>query len=347
MTKKSSTNLHKILATQDLVKKQQALLNQMGGISKSSEEYKKLLAFNLPTTSYFQKFAAIENSLFPELKLLLEQTRIQKTLTQFELPTKQIQALIKDLKSPWINVNDKTSSLLAVSELHGMGTLLKARATFDNKVTQVIRQELGDWRDPINLSRTNFLRTEERHRFYENTGFDSKLTSFPPEAQKELLVSAGLYEIDDTETTEPTEDNFIITNQAHDRLMRFEFQLRIFIETKLSKTFGQEWHRSQIPGEMRARWKKKQEADYLHTKTKRPLIEYADFTDYVTILVQKNNWAMVFVNYFEHKDSVQESFRRLFPVRLCTMHARPISQADSLYLLVELMRLTKAIKIDA
>ena len=48
---------------------------------------------------------------------------------------------------------------------------------------------------------------------------------------------------------------------------------------------------------------------------------------------------------FANKNSVQESFRRLYPIRLATMHARTITQDDELYLYVETKRILAAIGI--
>jgi hypothetical protein len=46
---------------------------------------------------------------------------------------------------------------------------------------------------------------------------------------------------------------------------------------------------------------------------------------------------------FGRKEDVQESFLRLFPVRVCTMHARIILLDDELLLQVETRRILRAI----
>jgi hypothetical protein len=74
-----------------------------------------------------------------------------------------------------------------------------------------------------------------------------------------------------------------------------------------------------------------------------PLIAYADFTDYLAIVTRNDNWNAVFKQYFTRPESVRESFQRLYPIRLCTMHARLITQDDELYLLVETKRILRAI----
>ena len=68
--------------------------------------------------------------------------------------------------------------------------------------------------------------------------------------------------------------------------------------------------------------------------------------DYVTIITQKNNWNEVFEPVFSRPTFVQESFQRLYPIRICTMHARMITQDDELYLYVETKRVLSAIGIE-
>ena len=58
-------------------------------------------------------------------------------------------------------------------------------------------------------------------------------------------------------------------------------------------------------------------------------------------IVNKKNWP-VFLRFFQRKASLQESLQRLYPIRVCTMHARFITQEDELYLLAETQRLSLA-----
>ena len=75
-----------------------------------------------------------------------------------------------------------------------------------------------------------------------------------------------------------------------------------------------------------------------------PVIEYADFTDYAPVICRSDNWRDVFAPFFNRPESVRESFQRLHPIRLDTMHARLITQDDQLLLRVEVKRLVKAIR---
>ena len=68
-----------------------------------------------------------------------------------------------------------------------------------------------------------------------------------------------------------------------------------------------------------------------------------DFTDYVPIIIRKDNWQAVFQPVFKRPTLVQESFQRLYPIRNCVMHSCIIIQDDELYLHAETTRLLKAI----
>jgi hypothetical protein len=75
----------------------------------------------------------------------------------------------------------------------------------------------------------------------------------------------------------------------------------------------------------------------------RPLIAYADFTDYALVICGGDNWREVFHRFFQRPENVRESFQRLYPIRVDTMHARPITHDDELLVDVETRRLTKMI----
>jgi hypothetical protein len=78
---------------------------------------------------------------------------------------------------------------------------------------------------------------------------------------------------------------------------------------------------------------------------RQPLINYADFTDYPKIIARRDNWRDVFQPLFKRPEDIQKAFSRLHPIRLCTMHARIITNDDQLLLRVETQRISKAIGI--
>jgi hypothetical protein len=133
------------------------------------------------------------------------------------------------------------------------------------------------------------------------------------------------------------------TNEAHDRLQRLEVEIRLFIEAVLSAEYGDEWLKRSVPDTTLEEWKQKQAKARRHTDTIHSLVFYADFTDYERIMCRKDNWKH-FEPYFKRKESLLESFQRLYPIRIDTMHARMITQDDELFLLVEYKRMTRALR---
>jgi hypothetical protein len=67
----------------------------------------------------------------------------------------------------------------------------------------------------------------------------------------------------------------------------------------------------------------------------------------VPIITKRDNWEDIFKPFFGRAESVMESFQRLYPIRICTMHARLITQDDELYLYVETKRILSAIGLAA
>lgn len=61
-----------------------------------------------------------------------------------------------------------------------------------------------------------------------------------------------------------------------------------------------------------------------------PLIEFSDFTHYEKILCRGDNWNGVFAQVFDRKESLSESMRPLYPVRITVKHTRPITAMDLL-----------------
>jgi hypothetical protein len=127
------------------------------------------------------------------------------------------------------------------------------------------------------------------------------------------------------------------------RNTRIETQLRQFIDKQMTAACGDQWVKHRVPGSMRIKWTEKREKARANSEADQPLIAYADFSDYSQLITQKNNWKEVFEVVFGRQTSVQESFQRLYPIRICAMHARMITQDDELYLHVETKRILSTI----
>lgn len=118
-------------------------------------------------------------------------------------------------------------------------------------------------------------------------------------------------------------------------------QLRAFIDARLTQAFGADWPKRKLPNGMYDRWRGKRETAEKKGQPSRPIVDYADFTDYALILTKRDLWP-AFELAFTTPESVRESFNRLHMPRIETMHARPLSLDDVLFMRVEIKRLRKA-----
>ncbi len=266
----------------------------------------------------------------------------------------KLQRAMESMRTPWLDAQKELSSIAGFSELQGIGRAMQSMHAFDEKLTTSLRLNLGDWRDAISWRAEIFTDLSERARFYAGLGFNAALTDFPMPAFEQGLDIAGLIReplplIDRYTAQLPLRDEdeedegLARTNKAHDRLLRFETQLRAFIDEQMTQVFGADWPKHRLPNGMHDQWQeKKREAEQVG-RGEYPLIAYADFTDYEPLICRRDNWREVFVKFFIRPESVRESFQRLYPIRVDTMHARPITQDDELFLYIETLRLEKVI----
>ena len=279
---------------------------------------------------------------------------ITKLLTQLRKPaTPSLIERLAAMKSPWLDVQNKQGSVARLMGLQQVGALIGRQPTFSETVTAGVRDKLGDWRDPIDWPKHNWRDLGARQSFYVDLGFDADLTDMPAEAFRE---ATGLADIRDdppslvesygppTPASDAAEEAiFARTNRAHDLLQRFESHLRRFIDTEMKRVFGGDWPKHQLPNGLYEEWKERQDAAIRNGAAAHPIIAYADFTDYERVIARKSNWARVFKSHFRRVEDIRESLQRLRPIRLDTMHARPVGQDDELFLYVEIKRIMRVV----
>lgn len=299
---------------------------------------------------------------FIEARPLLQQ--FEKSLTTDALTAMfaredEIAQAMKKMTSPWLSTQDEIGSFGAFATMQAMGFGVREFGGFDDAVAKSLRGSLGDWRDTISWPEDIFSDSLARSAFYVDRGFDARLTSFPANAFAQTMDIAGLrrlpppvlenYRLDEEPEADEEEEGFARTNNAHDRLMRFETHMRRFIEQRLKSAYGDSWMKQRVPGSIYAKWQdnrqKAQESGRADAAL--PLIAYAEFGDYLQIITRNDNWNGVFKVVFHRSESVKESFQRLFPIRHCTMHARIVTQDDQMYLYVEVKRLLDAIGVES
>jgi hypothetical protein len=219
--------------------------------------------------------------------------------------------------------------------LQAVGQL--ATFAFEAKASASIRIALGDWRDPIGTLPDVIVNPIARTAFYVDRGFDASLTDFPEEAFEESLEIAEL-----RERSENVVDLGDV-EQDYGRLRELEIEIRVFISARMTVAFGDTWMRRQLPANMLDRWLEKRDFAVKAGQPEFAPIDYADFTDYIQIIERSDNWAKAFKDVFRRKEDVRESFNRLFPLRVSTMHSRIITKDDRLLLYVESKRIRRTI----
>ena len=235
-----------------------------------------------------------------------------------------------------------------------MGDAVLACDPFEIQCSDSIRRLLGDWRDLITWPKTIWEDLGTRVSFYEVLGFDVSLTDVPAPTFYQILDVTGIRSeppslieayvpLFQSSVDSDEERTLARTNNANDWLQRLESQLRLFIDREMTQTFGTEWVDQQLPKAMARRWQSRRKTAEKTGAPNRPLLAYADFSDYAVIICQDDHWDRVFGRLFYRRESVRESLQRLYPIRNDTMHGRPITQDDELLLYAETKRLMSTI----
>lgn len=312
------------------------------GLFNPESDARKLISETLEARLVYENLYRLPE--MSELERIAHEAMEKTSLARTVLGTEdRLQAAMAAMCSPWLQVNESLASAKAFSEIIAMGRGIENFPAFDQGFTAALRSGLGDWRDLQMPALEPLLDPMLRSGFYVEQGFDPSLTDFTPLAFDESLRVAGLREPETVESDNEQEEDFARAKDAFDRLQRFEVALRRFIARVMQAAFGDGWMRRQLPPNMLENWIHKRDVAVKAGQAEQPLIDYADFTDYKAIIERKDNWSIVFKPVFGRPEDVRESFQRLFPVRIATMHARFITQDDELLLLVETRRVLKTI----
>ena len=276
-----------------------------------------------------------------------------QTTTQLWGGTTELERVIESIKSPWLNVGNELGSVQRLLGLQSIGELIAHEAGFEPAVANTLRTSLGDWRDAIAWPDEIWTDLSARAEFYADLGFDMDLTDMPAPAFREAAATTIQSEppslVDTYEppqsAAQPAHEAEVLsrTREAHEWLQGLESQVRRFIDSKMNRAFGPDWPQHQLPDHKYDEWTSKQEGAGRFAGRSCPLIAYADFNDCALVVCERDNWEQVFRSFFGRPESVRESFQRLQPVRLDTIHGRPITQNDELLLRVETKRIMQCI----
>ena len=281
---------------------------------------------------------------------------VSETLKRYGQQEESFRRAIQSMHRPWIDMQDELRSIQGMAALQGIGHAVRKMRPFSPDLNRALRIDLGDWRDPITYNSEILEDLGARSDHYMERGFNPALTDFPAPTFKEGLDVTRLDHERPTlvavygEPVAASDDNeeeegFGRTNKAHDWLFRLETHVRRFIDDEMTTAYGFDWPKRQLPSGLYDRWMEKQKKARRGGAQEGRLIAYADFTDYIRIISRRDNWR-VFKPVFGRLEDVRESFQRLYPIRLDTMHARPITQDDELLLYVEVRRLVRVMTVE-
>ena len=259
----------------------------------------------------------------------------------------------RSISEPWLDTQKKLETIAGLATLQGIGHVVNSTEPFSKVVTEALRVDLGDWRQMIDWTQINISDPVQRSSLYTERGLNQALAEIPHRAFEQGILAADIaypqLQVSDEysliqEAESDCEENIEYNQKAYDLLFRFETQVRKFIDEEMTAAFGPGWEKHRVSGGKHKEWRQKRTNN--KGDSGQALITYADFTDYLPIIVRNDNWDEVFETTFGRKESVQESFQRLYPVRLDTMHARLITQEDAIYLYAEVHRILGAIGIE-
>lgn len=253
-----------------------------------------------------------------------------------------LQTAMAQLEAPWLRIDEATRSARAFADLVAIGRGIHGQSPFASEFVEALRPSLGDWRDLAMPAVEPLIDPVFRVGLYHERGFDPALTDFTVPAFEESVRVAGL-ETDEATPSDDADDGFGRASWAFEQLRRFEVSLRRFIDRVMRDAFGDDWMKHQLPANMLDAWVAKRDKARAAGEAEQPLIDYADFSDYRPIIERRDNWNKVFKPVFGRAEDVRESFQRLFPIRIATMHARIVTLDDELLLRVETKRVLKAI----
>lgn len=265
----------------------------------------------------------------------------------------KLEAQMGSMQSPWVDFENASASIRSFTEIQAVGVAVNRFDPYSIDACKFLRSELGDWREPLIISDEEVVDFKSRSSLYIERGFKTELAGFARSAFDETLSSAGLIDVSTpslqfVELDESLDSEGLARNRrAFDLLMVFEIKVRKFIVESMRAHYGDDWFKSQLPANMLERWREK--ADTAVKNGARAsafeLIDYADFTDYKLIIERSDNWKCIFKYVFIRPENIRESFQRLFPVRIATMHARIITQEDEIFLFSETRRVLNAIEL--
>ena len=184
-----------------------------------------------------------------------------------------------------------------------------------------------------------FVRDKENPTKYLNNfkGFANIGRPIPPGDMELIRSSISTQELPQAkvgETMELTPED-ATPGTSYETMFNLENSLRDFIVKELSSV-SNNWIKERVPDpQMVEAWKERMEDDNKRSgssKQNASLIEYSDFYDLVTLIVNRGNWKKCFEKFFGNANVIQAKMYELVPIRNDIAHNRHLSEDNELML---------------
>lgn len=261
-----------------------------------------------------------------------------------------LQSRLAEFNPVLLEIAKAEHAIAGLVKLQTIGDLVRQPDSYSPGMVEAMRDELGDWRDPVQFSVDQAVLSREET--YRDHGFDDELVEGEDESFVEIVDTTGirqpamiLEDIFGTFAPVPLIGKLPdgdLSRQAYNWLFVLECGIRRLIAHVMEETFGPGWPRHRLPNGMYDTWLDKQQKAVKAGRRKDPLIDYADFTDYQKIIERRDNWNEVFSALWHRQEDVRESLQRLYWVRIETMHSRALLRQDILTVYIEGQRLLQS-----
>lgn len=322
-------------------------------------EFVKFVAVTRPIAEYTAQVERMQREMAGRLRryeAVFDSSQFKAILGEFHLTgygrfipdITTLESLAASFKAPWIDRLRPEISAISISKMAALSAAAQAPHPFADASVTTVRKALGDWRE-VTMPRRVLPDTNLREQFYIDHSFDTSLIQLPEPAFSEALHNLGLLQPQISPKEEEIDEEEEILRQrmaqVYKLFFRLERRLRIYIDRVMTDKYGADWerHRCHGNGQIYNKWVQKRQLAVRSGLQPQRLIQYADFTEYADLITKADNWKEIFQQIFDRPESVRESFHRLGPVRLCTMHARPITKIESILASAEITRLLIAI----
>lgn len=338
----NSANINQTIRSMSKLSK--AMRPQMDAMTQINKDIERInqslkMASEMPKLSQLLSISASVGEIVRPFKSIYpSMSEWEKTLSKRMFNLSQI-AKIPDLSS---------QSVLGFAKLTRLSDALHFAQPYSEPVNELIQEEFGGVIDHCENIETG----DQRDKANIKAGFNEDLIAFPHEQMSNVVIRAGFefpFPIPPKLPHGQSEDNSMIHDQKFNFIITsVEQHLRKLVMTMLFELEGYRWEKRRVPETILQNWHDRKIADPNEGKDTLNLIYYSDFMDLLTIIIKRDNWNDAFQSIFHRKVGIEETLRRLHPIRNAISHSRPLGRTDIVTLYAEALRIiqTLGIKTD-